>query len=158
MVRKQSAAGLPAYLYLFDHCYPAAGARDLCNFHAGELPYVFGRIGAQAALPPNWPRPEGDAERRMSRAMIAYWTSFARTGRPVAPGQPAWRPYADRRSYMHFAATPEAAHDLLPGMFALQEDVVKRRRAANRQWFVNVGVAAPMPADTMRAVRSTRGG
>jgi para-nitrobenzyl esterase len=47
---------------------------------------------------------------------------------------------------MHFAAAPEAAHDLLPGMFEMQEKVVKRRRAAGRQWFVNVGVAAPLPA------------
>jgi len=145
IVRKQSAAGLPAYLYFFDHCYAAAKARDLCDFHASELPFVFGRIGPRAALPPNWPRPGGEADARLSRAMIAYWTSFARTGRPTASGAPAWRPYADGRSYMRFAAAPKAAHDLLPGMFAMQEAVVKRRRAANRQWFIDVGVAAPLP-------------
>ena len=145
IVRKQSAAGLPAYLYFFDHCYPAAKTRDLCNFHASELPFVFGRTGAAATLPPNWPRPGGETDERLSHAMIAYWTSFARNGAPDAPDAPAWRPYSDDRSYMRFAATPEPAHDLLPGMFEMQEDVVKRRRAANRQWFVNVGVAAPLP-------------
>jgi para-nitrobenzyl esterase len=150
IVRKQVAAGLPAYLYFFDHCYPAAKARDLCDFHASELPFVFGRVGAASALPPNWPRPEGEADERLSRAMIAYWVSFARTGQPVAPGAPVWRPYSDDQSYMHFAAAPEAARDLLPGMVEMQEDVVKRRRAANRQWFVNVSVAAPLPADTRR--------
>jgi para-nitrobenzyl esterase len=147
IVRKQSAAGLPAYLYFFDHCYPAAKARNLCNFHASELPFVFGRIGATAPLPPNWPRPAGKADALLSHAMIAYWTSFARTGVPVAPGAPMWRPYSDGQSYMRFAVTPEAAHRLLPGMFEMQEEVVKRRRAANRQWFVNVGVAAPLPGD-----------
>jgi para-nitrobenzyl esterase len=145
IVRKQSAAGLPAYLYFFDHCYPAAKVRDLCNFHASELPFVFGRIGAGAALPPNWPRPAGQADERLSNAMLDYWTSFASSGAPVAPGAPTWRPYSKGQSYMHFAATPEAAHDLLPGMAEMQEEVVKRRRAANRQWFVNVGVAAPLP-------------
>jgi para-nitrobenzyl esterase len=145
IVRKQSAAGIPAYLYFFDHCYPAARARALCNFHASELPFVFGQIGAAATLPPNWPRPQGEADERLSRAMIDYWASFARTGAPAAPGAPSWRPYADDQSYMHFAATPEAAHDLLPGMVEMQEQVVQRHRAANRQWFVNVGVAAPLP-------------
>jgi para-nitrobenzyl esterase len=147
IVRKQSAAGVPAYLYFFDHCYPAAKARDLCNFHAGELPFVFGQTGATAALPPNWPRPEDKVDAWLSRAMIDYWVSFAFTGMPTAPGAPAWRPYADGGSYMHFAAVPEAAHDLLPGMFEMQEKVVQRRRAANRQWFVNVGVAAPLPGN-----------
>src|SRR3546814_11961513 len=51
MIRKQSEAGMPAYLYLFDHCAPATEARDLCAFHASELPYVFGQIGSDAALP-----------------------------------------------------------------------------------------------------------
>jgi para-nitrobenzyl esterase len=145
MIRKQSAADLPAYLYLFDHCYPAAKRRDLCSFHASELPFVFGQTGPHGALPPNWPRPESAGDQRLSQAMIAYWASFARTGTPTAPGAPPWRPYADGESYMHFAATPQAAQHLFPGMFALQEQVVAQRRAANQQWFLNVGVSAPLP-------------
>jgi para-nitrobenzyl esterase len=145
MIRKQSAAGLPAYLYLFDHCYPAAKRRDLCSFHASELPFVFGQTGPHGALPPNWPRPDSAGDQRLSQAMIAYWASFARTGTPTAPGAPPWRPYADGQSYMHFAATPQAAQHLFPGMFALQEQVVAQRRAANQQWFLNVGVSAPLP-------------
>jgi para-nitrobenzyl esterase len=38
MVRKQAAIGQPAYLYLFDHGYPAADTRGLHAFHASELP------------------------------------------------------------------------------------------------------------------------
>src|SRR5690606_21942604 len=49
IVRAQTAAGQRAHMYVFDHCYPAAAARDLCAFHASELPFVFGRVG-QAGL------------------------------------------------------------------------------------------------------------
>ncbi len=144
MVRKQTAAGLPAYLYYFDHCYPAARARDLCGFHASELPYVFGQVGADAALPPNWPRPDDPHDQPLADAMTQYWVSFAKTGTPRAPGASAWKPYAADQSYMRFADRPEPGHDLLPGMFEMQEELVARRRRAGVQWFVNVGVAAPL--------------
>ncbi|MCM8731641.1 MULTISPECIES: carboxylesterase/lipase family protein [unclassified Hephaestia] len=144
MVRKQSAAGVPAYLYLFDHCYPAAETRDLCAFHASELPYVFGQIGNGARLPPNWPRPDGENERHLSRVMIEYWAAFARDGAPAALGAPAWQPYSQAQSYAWFAGTAASARVPLSGMFELNEEVVRRRRAANQPWFVNVGVAAPL--------------
>ncbi len=51
--------------------------------HATELPYLFD-LGGKNLL-------STAASKRLSRAMIAYWTSFARTGRPSAPGQPRWR-------------------------------------------------------------------
>lgn len=153
LVRKESAAGQPAYLYYFDHCYPAAAARDLCEFHASELPFVFGHVGADAVLPRNWPRPEGAPQQALSDAMIGYWVNFARTGTPTVPGQPVWQPYSDDQAYMRFADEPCPGHHLLPGMFTLQEQLVERRRRANQQWFLNVGVAAPpiSPASPAKA-------
>jgi para-nitrobenzyl esterase len=146
MVRKQAQAGVPAYLYLFDHCDAASRRRDLCAFHASELPYVFGDMGAQAQLPPNWPRPAAPQDAALSQAMIGYWVSFARTGRPEAPGLPGWKPYSQGEAYMHFTDRPVAAGDPLPGMFQLQEELVRRRRAAGEQFFLNVGLAAtPVP-------------
>lgn len=44
---------------------------------------------------------------------------------------------------MHSAERPRLAHDLLPGMFEMQEALVERRRKVGQQWFLNVGVAAP---------------
>ncbi|WNO52682.1 carboxylesterase/lipase family protein [Stakelama saccharophila] len=143
MVRKQSEAGLPAYLYIFDHCYPAARERDLCAFHASELPYLFDQIGADAALPPNWPRPTGAEEARLSSAMIDYWISFARTARPARRGLPVWKSYSRGQSYMRFSGVPDPGRDPLPGMFEMQEELVKRRRHSGQQWFVNVGISAP---------------
>ncbi|MBB5211991.1 carboxylesterase/lipase family protein [Microbulbifer hydrolyticus] len=143
MVRLQAAAGQPAYLYLFDHCDAETAARDLCAFHASDLPYVFGQIGPGASLPANWPRPEGAADRALSEAMLDYWVSFARSGVPGGQGLPEWRPYSKGQSYMHFAERPVASSDPVSGMFEMQEELVQRRRRAGEQWFFKVGIAAP---------------
>ncbi len=145
IVRDEAALGEPSYLYFFDHGYPAARAEGLRAFHASEIPYVFGRIGPSAPRLANWPRAQGPAEEALSRAMISYWASFARTGVPKAPGDPDWATFAPHESYMHFAAKPEVATHLIPGMYTLTEEVVqRRRRAGNQQWGTNVGVAAPV--------------
>ncbi len=130
------------YLYFFDHGYPATDAAGLHGFHASELPYVFGVIDRVSA---NWPKPpHTPGEAALSDAMIDYWTSFARTGEPRAPGAPDWRAYGLSGDYMAFQATPRMSQRLLPGMYALVEQVVCRRRiAGTTQWNWNVGLAAP---------------
>jgi para-nitrobenzyl esterase len=142
VARRQTARGLPAYLYLFDHGYPAADNAGLHAFHASELPYMFGSF---AGLPPLWPKPPTSAEETaFSNAMIDYWTSFARTGRPRAAGAAAWPAYGSAGAYMHFAETPRPETGLMPGMYALNEEVVCRRNAqGNLPWHWNVGVASP---------------
>ncbi|MGH8270369.1 MAG: carboxylesterase family protein, partial [Steroidobacteraceae bacterium] len=117
IVRDEAAVGEPSYLYYFDHGYPAARARGLHAFHASEIPYVFGRIGPSAPRLEHWPRAHGAGEQALSDAMISYWTSFARTGVPKAPGEPDWPPFAPRESYMHFAQRPVVADHLMPGMY-----------------------------------------
>ena len=144
LVRKQSAVNVPAYLYLWDHGYPAADSAGLHAFHASELPYVFDTFDG---TPPLWPKnahtPEEDA---FASAVGDYWTSFARTGRPQAKNAPDWPAYAPDAHYMHFAATPMPARDLMPGMYDLNEKVVCRRRAAGTlPWGWNVGLWAPPP-------------
>ena len=144
IVRDIAAAGLPSYLFLFDHDYPAARARQLHAFHASELPFVFGYVGKGAPLPGNWPVPESARDKSLSDAMLSYWTSFARSGVPTAPHSPGWPRFEPHQAYMHFAATPAAATNLMPGMFDLHEEVMQReRRAGNLPWSGNVGVAAP---------------
>ncbi len=53
LVAKQTALGQHAFLYLFDHGYPAADSAGLHAFHAAELPYVFGTADR---TPPLWPK------------------------------------------------------------------------------------------------------
>jgi para-nitrobenzyl esterase len=150
LARDQTRIGLPAYLYLFAHRYPAQEALHLEAFHASELPYVFGRIGAPDGWPEFWPRPPDEAhERALSEAVIGYFTSFARHGAPSAGGAAAWPAYRDDRAFLELRAPPQAGKNLLPGMFELHEEVITRRRAAGTQyWYVNVGLASPpVPPD-----------
>ena len=142
LVRKQAAAGQPAFLYAFDHGYPAADAARLHGFHASELPYVFGTI---QRTPPAWPRPPFDPEEtRLSQAMVGYWTSFARSGRPQAQGAPDWPAFGGGGALMLFQAQPKPVGDAFAGMYALHEAVVCRRRAAGDiAWNWNVGLVSP---------------
>ncbi|HEY1680008.1 MAG TPA: carboxylesterase family protein [Candidatus Sulfotelmatobacter sp.] len=145
IVRDEAKAGVPSYLYFFDHGYPAAEALGFHVFHGSELPFVFGDVGKGAVLPANWPLPDGPKETALSSAMMGYWTSFAHTGIPKALGQLDWPAYAPDKSYMDFAAAPTPSTDLMPGMFELNEEVTNRERHAGDQpWLGNVGVAAPV--------------
>jgi len=142
VVRDQMKLGLPAYLYYFDHGYPAADAHGMHAFHASEVPYMFGTIDR---VTPLWPAiPATEAERALSDAMVDYWASFAKSGVPAAPGRPAWPSHNERAAYMIFAGKPQVAVDLMPEQYALHEQVVCRRRAAGTiPWNWNMGVTSP---------------
>lgn len=146
LVRKQQAIGQPAFLYEFDHAYPAADSKGLHGFHAAELPYVFGNLDK---VPPYWPKadPADPQERALSDAMVGYWTSFARTGQPDAAGAPKWPVFGSQHAYMAFEAGPQVRDHALRGMYELQEEVVCRRRLAKLAWNWNVGVIAPRLPD-----------
>lgn len=142
LVRKQAAVGQPAYLYLFDHGYPAADEAGLHAFHASELPYMFGN---RDRTPPLWPKiPETETEAKLAEAMLDYWASFARTGRPQAAGAADWPAYGSTASYMLFADAPKPSQNLYPGMYALHEDAVCRLRGkGDTVWNTNTGIIAP---------------
>jgi para-nitrobenzyl esterase len=95
LVRKQAAIGQASFLYYFSHDYPSAAAAHLSVFHGREVPFVFGTFDA---TPTGWPViPDTAEERRLSEAMLDYWTTFARRGRPTATNSPAWEPFMCRR-------------------------------------------------------------
>lgn len=142
LARKQAALGVPSYLYLFDHGYPAMEEASLHAFHASELPYMFGTL---KRTPPYWPKiPTNADEQSLSSAMVDYWASFAKTGTPVAANAPAWPAFANDGAFMHFADAPHAVRNLFPGMYALQETATCRRKAANLAWNWNSGTISPL--------------
>ncbi|MCC7268127.1 MAG: carboxylesterase family protein [Caulobacteraceae bacterium] len=148
LAAKQTAIGQPAFLYYFDHGYPAAEALGLHAFHASEIPYIFGTMDR---TPPRWPAvPDTARETGLSEAMAAYWTAFARAGAPDAPGQPLWRPYGVDRAVMTFEDGPKPSAHVRPGMYDLHERAVCRRRVQGGiPWRWNVGVVSPpLPAGT----------
>ena len=142
MGAKHAEAGQPAYLYLFDHGYPAADEAGLHAFHASEIPFMFGTIWETTD---SWPRiPRTEQQRGLSDAMVDYWTSFARTGQPVAEGHPDWPAFGDEEAFMVFDDKPFVVNDVLGDRYDLYEETVCRRRAAgDQQWNWNVGVISP---------------
>ena len=142
LVRKQTAVGQPSFLYFFDHGYPAADTAGLHGFHASELPYVFGTPDRTG---PRWPKiPATAEEARLSDAMLDYWSSFARNGKPQATSAPAWPAFDANEVYMHFASEPQPSMHLLPRMYRLNEEVVCRRRVSGSiPWNWNVGLWSP---------------
>jgi para-nitrobenzyl esterase len=102
--RKVAQHGAPVYAYIFDYkletVMPGTD-HPLGAMHALEIPFKFDNVeGPGIGGGPNLAgmRPERiDGARNMS----SLWASFARTGTPSAPGQPAWPPYTtETRSTM----------------------------------------------------------
>lgn len=75
----------PTYNYIFSLEFPLYGGT--LAWHNAEIPYVF--HNADYIEPAYIP---GVTE-GLQDIMCAAWTSFARDGRPAAPGMPEWRPY-----------------------------------------------------------------
>ncbi len=142
VVRSVSGAGQPAYLYVFDHCYPAMEERELCAFHASEVPFVFGTTGELDAYPAQWPQPEIEDAEALSSVLVDYWASFAATGKPESADGPDWAPYSEGETYLHIGDVPETRQDAYPGMFEFHERLYQERRAAGEGWFLRVGLGA----------------
>ena len=103
---------------------------------------MFGNLTRTPAL---WPAiPATAQESAMSNAMVSYWATFAKTGKPTATGAPDWPAYGAKGEYMLFQDVPKASSLLMPGMYALQEQVVCRRLADGAiAWNWNVGLVSP---------------
>jgi para-nitrobenzyl esterase len=114
-----AAAGNPAYEYQFDRAAPgreAAGAT-----HGAEVPYVFGRLGANYAA----------ADRDLSAAMQQYWTNFAKTGNPNGANLPPWPKFdVAAHGYMEFTDSGPVSREGLRKPFCdLYVENVKRLAA-----------------------------
>jgi para-nitrobenzyl esterase len=73
-------------------------------YHASEIQYVFDL--ATAVPGPGL----SDAQRSLSRAMVSYWTEFARSGSPNSDGTPNWPRYdAAQRFQSLVPASPATA-------------------------------------------------
>ena len=110
------------YMYLFEWCTAAFEGR-LGSCHALEIPFVFGTLddpGAQmfAGVP-------DEGSWLLSERMRAAWTSFAREGRPAAPGLPEWPRYATpARETMLLGPSCRVERDPLPERRRLWDGVI----------------------------------
>lgn len=67
--------------------------------HSAELPYQFPHFSNTSTVDGPGLAPPS---RALATQMMAYWTSFARTGKPEAPGSPSWMPFKSGTDVMRF--------------------------------------------------------
>jgi para-nitrobenzyl esterase len=93
----------PVYEYEFadSHAPPEMDdpGFDMGAVHAAELPYFFPHISHNSKI--NGPDLEPPSQ-RLSAAMVAYWSSFAHSGKPAPAGLPAWPKYRTQADVMRF--------------------------------------------------------
>ncbi|XP_008004013.3 bile salt-activated lipase isoform X1 [Chlorocebus sabaeus] len=95
---RANAKSAKTYSYLFSHpSRMPTYAKWMGADHADDIQYVFGKPFAT----PNGYRPQ---DRTVSKAMIAYWTNFAKTGDPNTGDSAVpthWEPYtSENGSYL----------------------------------------------------------
>lgn len=93
---------VPVYEYVFgDSAAPPVTTDpgfEMGAVHASELPYQFPHFdNTTKAAGPDLAPPS----QKLADQMMAYWTSFARTGIPVAAGAAIWPRYASETSVMN---------------------------------------------------------
>jgi para-nitrobenzyl esterase len=111
----------PVYRYFFDEASPGDRNHTVAMgaFHSDDIEYVFGALDSRLDMPI---RPE---DRALSELMQQYWTNFAKTGDPNAPGLPKWPTYAPADNYtvMHLDAHPAAQPDALRPRYLFLDSV-----------------------------------
>jgi len=129
--RKYAQHGASAYTYIFKHESDAlipGTQHKMGSPHAMEIPYKFYNI--QPGLPAQAGQPAGQQGANAGRGamsvsgpeavkaahnMAEMWSTFARTGRPAAKGQPVWPPYTtEERATMEIDAECEVVNDPFP--------------------------------------------
>ena len=142
MVRDQIAIGQDAWLYLFDHGYPATEEAGLHAFHASEIPFALGNTDK---VTPNWPQiPDTPNERAFADKLFSYWVSFTRDGTLDPEGAPAWPAFGRDGHVMVFTDEFVRRSGGMGPAFALHDELVCRRAAdGSISWHWNVGIASP---------------
>lgn len=112
-LRTNTAAAKTAPVYAYEFNDPNAPLPKIGNYplkaaHAAELPYLFDlkRLGGLPA-----------SAQKLSKEMVAYWTSFAIDGDPNVDGAPKWAPFGPGGDTMQ-ALVPQGSTGLRTSTFA----------------------------------------
>jgi para-nitrobenzyl esterase len=126
--RKHAQRGAPVFAYVFVHESDAlipGTQRKMGAPHAMEIPYKFYLVpadGEEAAGDGGMMSISSPEDVKAARNMAEMWSTFARTGRPAAEGQPQWPAYTTtERSTMEIDAQCRVVDDPYPLERALWE-------------------------------------
>ncbi|XP_028665937.1 cocaine esterase-like [Erpetoichthys calabaricus] len=115
MANSHRDAGLPVYLYEFQHRSKIYNNRRP-NFvkadHADEIRFVFGACFWNGTL--QFKEPSSAEDDQLCKVLMAYWANFARNGNPNGEGLLHWPLYDDSESYMVLNLT-QSVHQKLMG-------------------------------------------
>jgi para-nitrobenzyl esterase len=126
-----AANGSPVYLYRFS--YVQTGMREWFKAgtpHGGEIPFVFGTLGAAGFGPP--PPPATAEDEAVSRMAQSYWVNFARTGDPNGAGLPTWPRYDPAKGLM-FEFHPDGSAGAIPDPWKPRLDVMQKATESGKR-------------------------
>jgi para-nitrobenzyl esterase len=127
--RKTAQRGAPAYMYVFKHENPAlipGTQHKMGTPHAMEITYKFYNVPQPVQQSGNSAQQGGNAggglmaisrpeSVKAAHNMAEMWSTFARTGKPAAKGQPEWPAYTPQsRATMEIDADCKVVDDPYP--------------------------------------------
>jgi para-nitrobenzyl esterase len=123
--RLQSARGKgKVFYYYFDQHPPRAPGTPEADHgaaHGVDVPFVFENLGDTSTTD----------DRRISEAMAAYWTNFAKRGDPNGAGLPAWPAFTrEHPVVMHLGPTVRAGTVPSAASLAVLDEYFAWRRSA----------------------------
>lgn len=115
--------GSPVYLYRFSYVQTALEERLRTGApHGGEIPFVFGTLGAGGFGPP--PPPPTPQDKAVSRTVQGYWVNFAKTGDPNGPGLPSWPRFDPAKKWI-FDFHADGSASAIPDPWKVRLDVTQ---------------------------------
>ena len=100
---------------------PTEMGAQLGAYHGSELPYVFGNLETSQVY--------NQTDLDLSKAIMGYWTRFAKTGNPNGGGQTEWPSYGPEDQNLALGDQITANS----GLYKAQVDLAERIYAGGKQ-------------------------